>query len=234
MSAVVAAPEGSGSLVYPNERRLFAITLAISVVVWLVILVGTFGIALIYVLLAFLFYLFVQSAFISYLRGHAAQITAGQFADLHDRIRGACMKLGVDPMPDAFLLHGNGAFNAFATRFPGRNFIVLLSDVVDALESEPGAIDFYIGHELGHIRRKHLPWGPVLAEDFHIDVRSCPGLASELSLSPPAAAVARRGARLNIASNPDVVPLSDARSRIDALDNEIIESARARRSRSHP
>ncbi|MGH8746356.1 MAG: M48 family metalloprotease, partial [Burkholderiales bacterium] len=53
----------------------------------------------------------------------------------------------------------------------GAHYIVLLSDVVDALESERGAIDFYIGHELGHIRRKHLLWGPVLAEDFHIDVR---------------------------------------------------------------
>lgn len=164
MSAVVASAEGigAGSLVYPNERRLFAIALVISVIVWVALIAGTLGIALIYVLFGFLFYLFAQSAFISYLHGHAARITADQFPDLHDRIRGACMRLGVDPMPDAYLLHGNGAFNAFATRFLGRNFIVLLSDVVDALESEPGALDFYIGHELGHIRRKHLVWGPVL------------------------------------------------------------------------
>jgi len=164
MSAVVAGAEGFGSssLVYPNEKRLFAIALAVSVIAWLAIVGGTFGIALIYVLFGYLFYLFAQSGFISYLRGHGAQITAEQFPDLHDRIRGACMRLGVNPVPDAYLLHGNGAFNAFATRFLGRNFIVLLSDVVDALESEPAAIDFYIGHELGHIRRKHLVWGPLL------------------------------------------------------------------------
>ena len=164
MSAAAAAPEGmeSASLVYPNERRLFVISLVISVLLWVALIAGTFGLALIYLLLAFLFYLFVQSAFISYLRGHAARITPDQFPDLYDRIRGACMKLGVDPVPDAYLLHGNGAFNAFATRFLGRNFIVLLSDVVDALEPEPDAISFYIGHELGHVRRKHLLWGPVL------------------------------------------------------------------------
>ena len=103
MSAAVAAPEGmdSGSLVYPNERRLFGVALAISVLLWVALIVGTFGIALIYLLLAFVFYLFVQSAFISYLRGHAARFTEGQFPDLYDRIRGACMKLGVDPVPDA-------------------------------------------------------------------------------------------------------------------------------------
>ena len=68
----------------------------------------------------------------------------------------------MERVPDAYLLHGDGIFNAFATRFLGRNFIVLYADVVDALEPHPGAINFYIGHELGHVHRKHLLWGPVL------------------------------------------------------------------------
>lgn len=61
------------------------------------------------------------------------------------------------------MLHGNGVFNALATRFLGRHFIVLYSDVVDALEDRPEALDFYIGHELGHISRRHLTWAPLLA-----------------------------------------------------------------------
>lgn len=35
-----------------------------------------------------------------------------------------------------------GAFNAFATRFFGRDFLVLYSDVVDALEDNPDALNF--------------------------------------------------------------------------------------------
>ena len=118
MSVVVAGAGGIGaeSLVYPNEKRLFVIALVISLIAWLAIIGGTFGIALIYVLFGFLFYLFAQSAFISYLRGHAAHITAEQFPDLHQRVLEAAARLGVDPVPDAYLLHGNGAFNAFATR----------------------------------------------------------------------------------------------------------------------
>lgn len=52
--------------------------------------------------------------------------------------------------------------NALATRFLGRNFVVLYSDVVDALQRKPGAMKFYLGHELGHIKRNHLLWAPVI------------------------------------------------------------------------
>jgi Tfp pilus assembly protein PilE len=65
-------------------------------------------------------------------------------------------------IPEAYLMHGNGVFNAFATRFLGRDFIVLYSDVVDALDQDPDAVEFYIGHELGHIHRKHIQWRWVL------------------------------------------------------------------------
>ena len=51
-------------LVYPRERTLGAITLVLGLIVWVLIVLGTFGIALIYLLLGFLFYLFAQSALI--------------------------------------------------------------------------------------------------------------------------------------------------------------------------
>lgn len=39
---------------------------------------------------------------------------------------------------------------------------MLYSDVVDALADNPDALNFYIGHEIGHIKRKHLKWSTVL------------------------------------------------------------------------
>lgn len=149
-------------LVYNKEKPLFVISLTLSVIFWAALLVGTLGMALIWVLFFFLFYLFAQSAFISYLKGTAVRITPQQFPDLHQRIATCCAKLGVKEIPDAYLLHGNGVFNALATRFLGRHFIVLYSDVVDALDEQPEAVNFYIGHELGHIARSHLVWAPVL------------------------------------------------------------------------
>jgi Zn-dependent protease with chaperone function/competence protein ComGC len=149
-------------LVYKNERTLFIMSAIVATALWLAFIVGTLGVALVYILFALVIYLFAQSAFISYLRGTAVKITPEQFPDLHQRVVQACQRLGMAKVPEAYLLHGNGIFNAFATRFLGRNFIALYSDVVDALASRPDALDFYIGHELGHIHRRHLVWGPLL------------------------------------------------------------------------
>src|SRR4051812_18745377 len=150
-------------LVYKNEKTLFGIMLAGSILIWAALVIGTVGMALVYLLLFFISYCFAQSALVSYLKGTAVRITPQQFPDLHQRIEVCCQRLGLDVVPEAYLLQMGGVFNAFATRFLGNNFIVLYSDVVDALEDKPDAINFYIGHEIGHIKRNHLRWSALLA-----------------------------------------------------------------------
>jgi Zn-dependent protease with chaperone function len=150
-------------LVYKNEKTLFGIMLVASLLIWAALVVGTVGMALLYLLLFFISWCFAQSALVSYLEGTAVRITAQQFPDLHQRIDVCCQRLGLEVAPQAYLLQMGGVFNAFATRFLGRNIIVLYSDVVDALEDKPDAINFYIGHELGHIKRNHLRWSALLA-----------------------------------------------------------------------
>lgn len=142
--------------VYPRERTLGIITLVLGLLVWLLLVVGTLGIALVYVLLGFIGYVFAQSAVIAWIKGTAVKLSPTQLPELHARFTACCTRLGIETPPEAYLLHGDGMFNAFATRFFGRNFVVLLSDVVDAMEAQPDGINFYIGHELGHIRRGHL------------------------------------------------------------------------------
>jgi len=150
------------SLLYRREKTLFAICLVISLLAWIALSVASLGIGLLYIAIGMLLFVFAHSAFIAYLKGTAVKITAEQFPDLHKRIVEAAAKIGQSPVPDAYLMHADGAFNALATRFLGRNFLVLYSDIVDALEDQAGAIDFYIGHELGHIHRGHLKWLPLL------------------------------------------------------------------------
>lgn len=149
-------------LIYRNEKVLFAIMLGLSSLVWLGIILSTMGGALIWALMIFVMYCFAQSALISYIKGTAVQITEKQFPDLHSRIDACCGKLEHIERPQAYLMQMGGALNAFATRFLGRDFLVLYSDVVDALHENPDALNFYIGHEIGHIKRKHLLWSTVL------------------------------------------------------------------------
>lgn len=149
------------NLVYKYEKPLFFIAALLSALFWFVLIVGTIGIALIYLLLGYLIFLFAHSAFISYLKGTGVKISRDQYPDLHERLIRCCEKVGLREVPEAYLLRTD-FFNALATRFLGRHFVVLFTDVVDALEDQPGAVDFYIGHELGHIHRKHLSWSAFI------------------------------------------------------------------------
>jgi len=150
--------EGSvkDELVYPRENTLGAITLVFGLIGWLLIVVGTLGLALVYLLFGFIAYVFAHSAFISWVRGNAVLLSQAQLPDLRARFEDCCKRLGIDEPPEAYLMQGGGALNAFATRFLGRNYVVLLSDIVDAMDEHPDGINFYFGHELGHIRRHHL------------------------------------------------------------------------------
>ena len=117
---------------------------------------------LLLLLFGYLFFLFAHSAFISYLKGSGVKIGSDQYPDLYEKLQKSCTKIGLKDTPDAYLLRTD-FFNALATKFLGRHFVVLFTDVVDALEDQPSAIDFYIGHELGHIHRRHLTWGWFIA-----------------------------------------------------------------------
>jgi len=149
-------------LVYPNEIKLFRIAMVLAAIFWVLIIFGTLGVALIYIGLFALFAIFAQSGFITHIKGNGIRITEEQYPDLHQRLKACCEAVGQEDIPEAYLLRTD-FFNALATRFLRRHYIVLFTDVVDSLRDQPGAINFYIGHEIGHIQRNHIRWGWVLA-----------------------------------------------------------------------
>ncbi|RTL16412.1 MAG: peptidase M48 [Burkholderiales bacterium] len=153
--------------VHPRERSLGSVLLVLGVLVWLALIVGTFGGMLLVLLVAFVGYLFAQSTLVAHVRGNAVQLSAEQFPDLHGQFVECCEKLGLGgKLPEAYVLQGGGMLNAFAAQFLGHRFVVLLSGVVDAMQAHPDGVRFYLGHELGHLRRGHAVGGllrlPVL------------------------------------------------------------------------
>ncbi|MDB5972159.1 MAG: peptidase [Hydrocarboniphaga sp.] len=87
-------------------------------------IVGTVGIALLWLLLFYVAYVFAHSAFISYLRGSAVKLSPEQLPDLYARVQAASRKLGLAKTPISYLLHADGMFNALATRFLVPNCII--------------------------------------------------------------------------------------------------------------
>lgn len=148
--------------VYRMEKPLFWVVLLLSTLIWLAAIIGSFGIVLIYIAIGFVFYLFIQSGFISWIRGNGVQVTEKQFPELYQQFTECCEKLGLRIKPEIYIVNSDGILNALATKFLGDHFVVLYSEVVEALEDRPEALKFYLGHELCHIKRNHLNWGPIL------------------------------------------------------------------------
>lgn len=141
---------------YRHEAPLFWMLGIFSVLIWLVLSLATFGVFIALFLVAGLFALFGHSLLISWLRGNAVRVDAAQLPDLHAHYVACCDRLGMTKRPDLYVAQADGLLNALATRFLRRYYVVLLSDIVDALEDCPHAVRFYMGHELGHVRHKHL------------------------------------------------------------------------------
>jgi Zn-dependent protease with chaperone function len=141
---------------YRHEEPLFWISVYFAVTMWLVMLVFSLGLIIPIMLLLGLLGMFAHSLLIAWLKGNSVKVTAQQFPDLHALYEQTCARLGMQKQPELYLAQSDGMLNAMATRFMRRDYVVLLSAVVEALEDRPQAIKFYMGHELGHIKRKHL------------------------------------------------------------------------------
>jgi Zn-dependent protease with chaperone function/Tfp pilus assembly protein PilE len=157
-----------GENVFPRDRTLTVLSMVIGVLIWMSVaavislggaraLIGVASTALIVVLLSFIAYVFAKSAAIAHLRGNSIEVSEHQLPDIFEQLSACCKSLGIPKNPTMYVQNGNGVMNAFATWFLGRQYVILLSGVVDAMETNPNGVRFYIGHELGHVLRHDNP-----------------------------------------------------------------------------
>jgi Zn-dependent protease with chaperone function len=140
----------------PNENTYFVFAIVFSVLVWIGLTLFTFGI--IWVILAVLAYLawLANGLIVAAIRSNAVEVHADQLGRLDATFRDVCYMLGQSKVPDLYIIESGGLLNAFAMRHAGRHFVVVYSDMLDALGSESREMRFLLGHEIGHIRQSHL------------------------------------------------------------------------------
>lgn len=148
--------------IHSKERVYLALMVLVSCSMYAGIIVGAFfePKVLIYgaYLLAFLIFGTLAQVFlVGHLRGNAIKVNQKQFPEVFEILTSQSAKLDLQTVPTMYLVQGNGVLNAFATRFVGRNYVILYSDVLAAAYNEGRqAVEFVIGHELGHIKRNHV------------------------------------------------------------------------------
>jgi len=89
--------------------------------------------------------------------GNSIKITKKQFPQYYNVLEKQSNLLNLNGVPEAYIVQSGGILNALATRFCGRNYVILYSGLLSrASEEGQDAVEFIIGHELGHIKRNHL------------------------------------------------------------------------------
>jgi Zn-dependent protease with chaperone function len=101
--------------------------------------------------------LFAHGLALGRVRGNAVRVSEKQFPQLHRLAAEQSRKLGLKQVPTVYVMESGGLLNAFATRFLGRDFVIIHSDVLElALARGEAAVGFIMGHELAHVWRGHL------------------------------------------------------------------------------
>jgi hypothetical protein len=99
---------------------------------------------------------------IAYLNGHAVEIGPKQHPDLHARLKAACKRLAIDVIPTVYLFQNPRLGDSFSLKFRATEYLALNAELIGALTERQGAIDFFIGFELGRLRDRYRRWIPFL------------------------------------------------------------------------
>ncbi|WYP26337.1 M48 family metallopeptidase [Alkalihalobacillus sp. FSL W8-0930] len=143
-----------------RETVYFVLAIIFSVFVYLIAAFSVIGIGIALVLFAIM--MFLNMMMLGSIRGNGVRISEHQFPEVYERVKVMSEQMGLAKVPDVFVIQSEGILNAFATRFWGRNMVVLYSEIFD-LGREQGKeeLDFIIAHELAHVRRRHV-WKNIL------------------------------------------------------------------------
>ena len=157
-------------LIHPKEKIYFVMCVFVSLFIYVVlasiILAGgpVAGTVMFYLFIGIVGYFLFHGVFLGHVRGNGVRVSNRQFPELNAMAEQHSRRLGMET-PAIFVLQSGGVLNAFATRFLGRNFVILYSDVL-ALASQKGekAVSFVLARA-GHVRQAHDAPGVAVSGD---------------------------------------------------------------------
>lgn len=165
-------------LIHKNEKRYFWLVLVISILTYIVLVVSIVGILIL--LGIAIISLFLNALMIGNIRTNAVRLSTTQFPKVYTTAEELCEKMGITKVPDIYVMESSGMLNAFATRFFGRNMVVIYAEIFELINTNnEDELNFILAHELAHIKRKHLSkqmlilpamWIPGIAELY---LRAC-------------------------------------------------------------
>lgn len=159
-------------LVTKKEQVYFALILLLSILVYLVLAISIIGMIVILVIIGLS--LFIHGLTIGGIRRNGVKINDEQFPEIYAKAKVIASDMGLEKMPDIYVVESEGILNAFATKYFKRNIVVLYSGIFDMIEYEAEKeVLFILAHEFAHLQRKH-----VLVNIFLLPVMLIPFLGN--------------------------------------------------------
>ena len=117
--------------------------------------------------------LWVVRAFIyAQMRAQGVQMSPTQFPEGYRMVVEAAQAFGLRRVPDAYVVLGNGAINAFASGHGFRRFVAVHSDLfeIGGAARDPEALRFVISHEVGHLAAGHVSYLRLLLTNLGMSI----------------------------------------------------------------
>ena len=139
------------ALRHEKEKNYYTFMMVVSVIVWLLCLVGVLA-ALVFCLPLILIGLFVSWLSSQYFKavvfGNSIQVNEKQFPEIDRIVKDFSRELGLSRVPLVFVENGNGSVNAFAVKMLSKKYVILKSDLVDLMlrRGRTDELAMIIGH----------------------------------------------------------------------------------------
>ncbi|MGB2991973.1 MAG: M48 family metallopeptidase [Paenisporosarcina sp.] len=148
------------NLTSDRETIYFVLGSIVSIFIYIFAAVSIVGIGIGVSIFAIILY--ANLIMLGSIRGNGIRLQQNQFPDVYERVVTLSNEMGLKRVPEVFIVQSEGALNAFATRFLGRDMVVIYSEVFElARQGGAAELDFIIAHELSHIKRRHV-WKNIL------------------------------------------------------------------------
>lgn len=90
-------------------------------------------------------------------RANGVKVGPNQFPTLYNRYQALAERIQVSPVPDLYVVNGNGVVNAYALSCNSRRtYVVVHSEIARLIDCSPQVVDFVLAHELGHHKLGHV------------------------------------------------------------------------------
>jgi Zn-dependent protease with chaperone function len=142
-------------LVHRKETIYFTLTLVFSILAYIGFLFSIIGILIILALMIVSYFFHALS--MASIRRNGVRLSGRQFPDIYQKAVKLAEDMELEKMPSIYVMESMGILNAFATRFFGKNMVVVYSEIFDlSVDEREDELLFVLAHEFAHLKRRHV------------------------------------------------------------------------------